>query len=405
MKNLSTRSLLFIFLMIVSVRANSQAKIDTIYYDNNWKSAYSKEFATFYRIVPHNENDNVVPFIDYYMNGQKQYTGFLRKVDPNDDANTIFGDGEFIRYYENGLIAERYFRKDGVFDGVYTSFSEDGKITYRRIFRNGIGDEQIEISTIDGLYSIYDISRKKQIFNNISTNSRQVDYQDGVTWQYYNNGGLMIACNLTEGDYYDYKARFIISNQSCFPIEIDVASQMEAIGCKKNGAYFNLEVWDLEEFRKKNNRIALWTGIAAGVAAASESYNAGYSQSTTAYSGSSTTYGSAYGSYYNSNGTYGNINANGISHTYNSGVSTTISYNALEAYQQRELIADKYGAQMQQLSDHLNALDAGYMKHNVVYPNQTISGFVLVEKHRKAESTSINVIIDGVSYIFSWKTD
>lgn len=74
-------------------------------------------------------------------------------------------------------------------------------------------------------------------------------------------------------------------------------------------------------------------------------------------------------------------------------------------YQQRELIADKYGAQMQQLSDHLNALDAGYMKHNVVYPNQTISGFVLVEKHRKAESTSINVIIDGVSYIFSWKTD
>lgn len=215
-----------------------------------------------------------------------------------------------------------------------------------------------------------------------------------------------IACNLTEdGDYYDYKARFIISNQSCFPIEIDVASQMEAIGCKKNGAYFNLEVWDLEEFRKKNNRIALWTGIAAGVAAASESYNAGYSQSTTAYSGSSTTYGSAYGSYYNSNGTYGNINANGISHTYNSGVSTTISYNTLEAYQQRELIADKYGAQMQQLSDHLNALDAGYMKHNVVYPNQTISGFVLVEKHRKAESTSINVIIDGVSYIFSWKTD
>ena len=66
MKKLS----LLLLVLLVTVVGYSQLRVDTIYYDKDWKNAGHKSFATFYRITLESENSNIPNrFRDFWAYG------------------------------------------------------------------------------------------------------------------------------------------------------------------------------------------------------------------------------------------------------------------------------------------------------------------------------------------------
>ena len=48
--------------------------------------------------------------------------------------------GPYVEYYENGLKRLDAFYKDNVFDSIYTFYTDDGKLSYEKHFKNGKAD-------------------------------------------------------------------------------------------------------------------------------------------------------------------------------------------------------------------------------------------------------------------------
>lgn len=419
----------FILLAIgisMTFSAFGQNDIDTLYYDKNWKGVENKAFATFIRIIPKSTDDNFrKQFRDYYITGELQSEGGFISIDKLDDSKSIF-DGEWVNYYKSGKIDEKGVRINGKQEGEYISYTEDGLVSIHAFFKddklhgvytefsdNGDLCKQIEYSNGMPLYDYYVISNKdgfcskirlsdnQPIYESPSLSEKQVEYKDGETWPYYNKNGIMIG--MTNNEVRDYGKYFqipiIISNNSMHPIEFNPEYITATLIDDKEVEYI-LKVYSAEEYMRKVRRSQNWAmalnGLAEGLAAA----NAGYSTSTTnsSYSGYSSSYGNAYA--YGTGGyAYGNYSGNSTYRGYST--STTTSYNGAAAYQAQVIANNRIAAYDNALLSERAAKDEGYLKRTTIYPGETISGYIHIER-KKGISMNIDININGAIYSFPW---
>lgn len=156
-----------------------QAQNDTTFFDANWQIT-SKEKAHYYRIYKMNSGKYLIT--DYYMNGNIQYVGHSKNLeDPLEIVDTNiwyyengereklqflseanWGNGHEIHYYPNGQIADSVHFQDGyrqriavqyfpsgllktklevnqgLFNGIYENYAENGKIQYKGTAKNNL---------------------------------------------------------------------------------------------------------------------------------------------------------------------------------------------------------------------------------------------------------------------------
>lgn len=412
--------------VITSTPSFAQMRVDTLYYNKDWKGVEVKAFATYYRIVSESNDSNFrKPFRDYYITGELQSEGYYITIDKYDDSKSVFDgeftnyyksgnieqkgfrtngkqDGEYTRYKEDGLISLHAYFKDDKLDGVYTEFSENGDICIQIEYRNGkpIHNYYI-VSNKDGFCSKINFITKQPIYESPSLNEKLTEYKNGEEWPYYNKNGIMIG--MTNNQVRDYGKYFqipiIIANNSMFPIDFEpekiTASLLDA-----NGQEFELKVFSADEYMKKVRRRQNWAMALNAFAEGMAASNAGYSSSTTnsSYSGFSSSYGSA--SAYGSGGyAYGRYSGN--SSYYGHSTSTTTTYNGAAAYQAQIIASNRIAAYDNALLSERAAKDEGYLKKTTIYPGETISGYIHIQR-RKGIVMHINININDAIYTFPW---
>ena len=408
----------------------AQERVDTIYYDKDWKGVGKRQFADFYRIAIYPENSHYKKqFRDYFITGELQGSGGFISIDKFDDSKSIF-DGECVGYFKNGKIEHKDTYRNGKLNGESYKYTEDGLIAIKANLVNGEldglyteflgGGDYIQaeyragepkhnyyiMSNADGQVLKLRISDNEPIWESPSVAERKTEYQKGIPWQFYTKNGLMVALtNTTTKDYGKWhRADIIISNNSLVPIEFD-PEKITAYSIDKKEKTTNLPVWSCNRYMRKVRNAQAWAAVAVGVSEGLATANAGCSTSTTnssTYSsGQRKSYGSAsaYGGGGYAYGTYsGSSSYSGSSYT----TSTTTNYDAAAAYQARVLSANRIADFENAQWDARQIRQEGYLKKSTIYPGETISGYVHIERI-SGNSVYITIKINGANYIYGWR--
>ena len=94
---------LVLFTMLVCNLNIFAQKVDTLYYDNNWKGVETKQFASFIRYVSYAQDGNYRnKFRTYFNTGELNSEGDFISIDKYDDSKSEFG--AWKSYYKNGKL-------------------------------------------------------------------------------------------------------------------------------------------------------------------------------------------------------------------------------------------------------------------------------------------------------------
>jgi len=96
----------------------------TILYDKNFNITDDISIVEFYRLITYEDGKPQGIVVDYYLNGQKQWEGFLLSDEPED----IFDDGEFKLLYKNGEVKEISSYRGGVLNGTTLIFNKEAEL-------------------------------------------------------------------------------------------------------------------------------------------------------------------------------------------------------------------------------------------------------------------------------------
>ncbi|MBQ9286599.1 MAG: membrane-binding protein [Bacteroidaceae bacterium] len=416
---------------LVAILSYSQSvKLDTIYYDKDWKGVSNAAFASFYRIYDANDKSELKKhFHDYYITGELQSEGGYISIDKYDDSKSVF-DGEWTNYFKSGKVEQKGYRSRGIEEGEYTAYYENGLVKMHAMMKNGKangiltqfneeGDmcSQIEmlngeprydyyiLSNKDGYSSKLRISDNTPIYESPSLNEKKVDYRDGAAWPYYTKNGIMVAMTNTQVKDYGkwFQISLIIANNSIAPIEFDpdlITSSLQ----KTNGYTIALEVWSSDRYMRKVRRTQNWNmalaGIGEGLAAASAGYSTSTTQTNSTYNGYSNSYGNAYA--YGSGGyAYGSYNGYGSYHGNSSTTSRTTTYDGAAAYQAQVIASNRMANYENSLLNERAIKQEGYLRKTTIYPGDAISGYVNI-KRTSGSSMTVIVDINGAKYEFPW---
>ena len=420
-----------VLVQFVAILSYSQSvKLDTIYYDKNWKGVSNAAFAAFYRVYDANDKSELrKPFRDYYISGELQSEGGYISFDKYDDSKSVF-DGEWINYFKSGKVEQKGYRNRGIEEGEYTAYYENGLVKMHAVMKNGKpngiltqfneqGDmcSQVELlngeprydyyilSNKDGYSSKLRISDNTPIYESPSLSEKKVDYRDGAAWPYYTKNGIMVAMTNTQVKDYGkwFQISLIIANNSIAPIEFDpelITSSLQ----KANGQTIALEVWSSDRYMKKVRRTQNWNMVLAGIGEGLAAAGAGYSTSTThtnsTYNGYSNTYGNAYA--YGSGGyAYGRFNSHGSYHGSSSTTSRTTTYDGAAAYQAQVIASNRMANYENSLLNERAIKQEGYLRKTTIYPGDAISGYVNI-KRTSGSTMTVIVDINGAKYEFPW---
>lgn len=385
--------------------SRGQAKIDTLFYDRNWKGVDDKAFASYYRIVSVAvEMGGQKRFRDFYVTGELQSEGQALFVDKYDDAKTVF-DGEVVNYYksgkvqekrlfvdgvqegeaveykENGLISVHAHFKDGLLHGLYTEFSDDGDVCRQIEFSDGEPlHDYCEISTSKGLYGKFRLSDGTPVYEPTALADMRIEYINGEAWSYYRANGLIVGVAFDKSKAYGkwFQVSISVANHSLNPVNFfpeDIAASLIEIG---SGNERELEVWSCDEYMRKVDRRQ---NLARGFYSLAESMavsDAGYSASMET------------SSFRNSFG-------------YGTQVSNTVSYDGAAAYQARVLASNRVADFSDAQFSMRESLDQGYLKATTIQPGETISGFINIKYRRFGSELRVVVNVNGIAYAFSWE--
>ena len=392
--------------VFVGFSYSQSVKLDTIYYDKDWKGVSSAAFATYYRVIEVKDNPNVRGSLrDYFITGELQTEGGYLSIDRNDDKNSVF-DGEITMYYKNGLVQSHVTKRNGKAEGIYTEFNETGDLCMQMEMHN---DEPVYnyyvVSNKDGYSSKIRISDNTPIYESPSLSEKKVDYRDGAAWPYYTKNGIMVAMTNTQVKDYGkwFQISLIIANNSIAPIEFDpelITSSLQ----KTNGQIVALEVWSSDRYMRKVRRTQNWNMALAGIGEGLAAAGAGYSTSTThtnsTYNGYSNSYGNAYA--YGSGGyAYGSYNGYGSYHGNSSTTSRTTTYDGAAAYQAQVIASNRMANYENSLLNERAIKQEGYLRKTTIYPGDAISGYVNIKRISGSTMTVI-VEINGAKYEFPW---
>jgi antitoxin component YwqK of YwqJK toxin-antitoxin module len=171
------KKLFIISILMVSMQVAVAQKIDTIYYDANWKGVPVKTLASFMRIAYLSGDSQFGTAKDFYITGELQTEGLIPVyIDKNDDLKSKF-KGHTVSYYKSGKKQSEDFRNDSCqLEGESTYYYENGNIKAVNIFQGG----KIQEATGFNEHGVK-LSMNKGIFKN-----GKID--DGVHTEYYENG-------------------------------------------------------------------------------------------------------------------------------------------------------------------------------------------------------------------------
>lgn len=370
-----------------------QDRLDTIYYNKNWKVTSNKAFANYYRLALYPADSSAVKeFRTYYMSGELQGEGSFVLLDKMDDAKSEFVGtvtsyfkngkleeqktyqankltGEHTTYYSNGNVREHYFMTDGKKMGVGASFSEDGRVCTLTPYKNDVTEGYYVVVDADGNYSKYSITDHQPVLETPSPDEILTEYKNGVAWPYYNKNGLIVGVSnsMVDENIGDYREIGVfIVNKSMINVDIDPAEieiyEMKG-GKRKNFELVGADVYDKKilKFKKKVAKRSVKNKAVVQV----EREN--------------------------------NVNANLGAQVFDAGTSNTLKNFQMRICKMQQLEAGnrmKYSEKMPE--------DLGYLERTTIHPGEVVSGY-LYTSDRKVADLFVKVKIKGIDYLFEWK--
>lgn len=444
------RSKFILFILLTYCLPSFSQRVDTLYYDNNWKGVESKQFASFVRYASYAEDSNYKNrFRDYYITGELQAEGEFISIDKYDDEKSVFGfrksyykngnvesdcavingNGKIISYYENGNKKDEYELANGMPSGISINYYENGLIHTKGSFVNGKLDgilyqftengdacSQVEYkngeyakpyytySTQNGLVTKYKIADNSLYLEMPSLNEKQTYHQKGDTWDYYMKNGLCVMVNASiNKDYGKYFTLYIVlTNNSVQPITFNPA--LITAYKKKKDKTESLNVLKSDEYIAKISRRQNWSmffnALNENMAANKAGYSASSTQTNSNYSGASVS--GVAGAVVGTNGAAigGAVGVSGYAGS-SSTTSTTVAYNGAAAYQAELIASGRIADYNNQMLQERNIKDEGYLKTTTINPGETISGYVNIQ-YKKGDELSVNIPINSVVYPFVW---
>lgn len=371
-----------------------QDRLDTIYYNKNWKVTPNKAFATYYRLALY-PVDTTAPkeFRTYYMSGELQGEGSFAVIDKKDDAKSEFIGavttyfkngkvetqknyqsglltGEYTSYFNNGNVKEHFFMNEGKKTGVGASFSENGRVCTLTPYKNDVSEGFYVVVDADGNYSKYSLSDRQPILEVPSQDEIVTEYKNGVAWPYYNKNGLIVGVSNSVVDEniggYREIGLFIV-NKSMINVDIDPA-QIEIYdmkgGKRKNFELVSADEYD-EKIKKFKKKVAK-RSVKNKAVVETEHEN--------------------------------NVNANLGAQVFDAGTSNTLKDFQTRICRMQQLESGnrmKYSDKMPE--------DLGYLERTTIHPGEVVSGY-LYTSDRKTSDLFVKVKIKGIDYVFEWKT-
>lgn len=375
------------------VMPEPQDRLDTIYYNKNWKVCRNKAFANYYRLALYPVDTTMSKeFRTYYMSGELQGEGAFVTLDKEDDAKSVFSgsittyykngkpeelktykdgklDNEYTSFYANGFVREHFFLKNGMKEGAMAAFTEDGRACTLTLYRDDVPEGFYVVVDADGNYSKYSLTDKQPILETPSPDEMRTEYKNGVAWPYYNKNGLIVGVSnsLVDENIGGYREIGVqIVNKSMMNVDIDPA-EIEIYDLK-NGKRKDFELVGVEEYDKKilkfKKKVAKRM-VKNKAVVQTEREN--------------------------------NVNANLGAQVFDAGTSNTIKDFQMRICKMRQLEAGnrmKYSEKMPE--------DLGYLERTTIHPGEVVSGY-LYTSDRKAADLFVKVKIKGIAYEFEWK--
>ena len=361
-----------------------QDRVDTIYYNKNWKVTSNKAFASYCRLALYPANVSMTKeFKTYYISGELQSEGSFLELDKADDSNSKFTDqfvsyfkdgqveesknyvdgklqGEYTIYYNNGNIKKHFFVNDGLRDGLYAAFTEDGKVCELTPYKADKPEGFYVIVDADGNYSKYSIVDKQPVLEAPTLEEVSTEYKNGVAWPYYNKNGLIVgASNSITSNIGDYREiGLFIVNKSMINVDID-PRQIEIYSLKNNKRK-NYELVSTEEYNEKIRKYTKKNAVLGSVREAS-------------------------------------VNANLGAKVFNAGTSDT-----LKEFQKRICRMRKLDESTRMKFTDKEPEDLGYLERTTVHPGEAVTGYLYTPR-KKAVDLYVKVKINGIDYLFNWK--
>ncbi len=384
-----------------------QTKLDTLFYDKDWKCITTRPFASYYRVMERTtDTTHAKPYRGYYYSGALQAEGKYISFDKDDDTKSVYdGDyemyfksgntaekgswangkreGEFTTYNEDGLIVKHLYYSDGELDGVCTEFNEDGSTCVQTEYTHGQPKyDYFVMSNKDGLCSKVSLSDGKPIYGTPERSDMTVSYIEDLPWAVYNKDGISVGMCLSD---WGMRLSLYITNNSMFPINID-ADKISVTFRNEKDNFKQISVYSYADYSRKVQRSAAWDKFFNAVGENIAASQAGKSVSTTtsAYAG---TTGS------------GRIVTGGSA-------STTTTYDATAAYQARITASDRIATYNNALDAQIKVVEAGYMKSTVINPGETVIGYLIAKPNNgwrvRAGLFDVNIDVSGVTYSSIW---
>lgn len=358
-----------------------QDRVDTIYYNKNWKVITNKAFASYYRYALYPANPAMAKeFKTYYIDGALQSEGSFLELDKNDDANSKFTDtyisyykdgnveekktyvdgklnGEYSIYFNNGNISKHFLMSEGRRDGLSATFTEDGKICTLTPYVSDQPDGYYVVVDIDGNYSKYSLADKQPVLETPSPSEIVTEYKNGVAWPYYNKNGLIVgASNTIVEDIGGYRQiGLFLVNKSMINLDLD-PSQIEIYSIKKDKRK-DFEKISAQEY---NDKIMKYVRRTSMMPAARNS----------------------------------NVNTN-------LGAQFSNSSNTVKDFQARICRMRKLDDGTRMKYADKEPTDLGYLERTTIHPGEVIFGYIYTDD-RKGVDLFVKVKINGIDYLFEW---
>ncbi|MCD8291330.1 MAG: hypothetical protein LUC91_07500 [Prevotella sp.] len=440
--------ILSVFGILVAICAFGQTKVDTLYYDKDWKGVADRLFAAYVRVAVEPDDPHFAKRCrDFYVTGEVQGESNFISIDKYDDSKSVF-DGEWTTYFKSGNVCEHGYRVNGVMDGEYSKYDEDGYLIQHAYYKDGQLDgaytefvddialykvidyengtiihDYYTVTNFNGLnckVSFFDDQPIAEETRNPALTDVQVEYVDDQEWQLYDMNGIVLAVSMKKVEDYGkyFQINMSLTNNTLTPIDFgiqNISAYYNSLNDK-----FSLGVLSASDYiaivskkqKRKMSSNRFWEHERAD--ALSTTTSTTNTSSTTTNSGTTSSYANAsatsgsYGSTVRGSA-YGTSNYNGSSTTNTS--TTTYTSDAMAkqiAYDRAQSNIEDFNNQL--LSDR-EALEDAYLKRTTINAGETSSGFVNIDyakytdsatAYRKVTAIVLSIEVNGYNYIFSF---
>jgi hypothetical protein len=372
-------------MLVISATALAQDKMDTIYYNKEQRGVPNRIFAD-YIVYTYEPQDTLYAkqFRCYYQTGELRSEGEFIKIDKYDAQNNIFDKRKTV-YSKDGQTIGIYEYDKGILHGNVAYVNNDGVIEMATYTHGEMTPRCIWRQYANGVCLKYDADTNEQIKDKPSLSSdAQVVYIDGAAWEFYEMNGIVLGLSARRiKEYGSYmQLSFMVANYTPNRIDFDVNNILSV-----KFEYFNNkgvpgnvewgEILEREEYMRIVRNRQAWQEISLAVLMAMSSASEDYNETITT----------------------------NVSSSYGSATIRTKYYNRA-AYEQR-MAMDAALLCMQNYvhKEDLQHIGVGYINANTLFPNQELSGYIMIPDERPKGNRDIRIIceLDKEQYEFRFK--